>query len=326
MNKYLKKAIGRALVFFESPKKNDFSEIVSYFQRKKNFSYKKPLLWINRSDSNSRLVIIVAGFQDYLWEKTFRRYRSSFPTSTDFVIVVPKGMPNTNYHLIDLCEKYKFSILIISENKLALAQNQAITLHPFAKKIHKIDEDIFLSCGYGESLEGCYEQVTQDGIYNPSLMVPSLNVNGVTYHDFLKHMGCLSEYERQFSRANISCVSTQAWSNPSACRYLWEIMPSIDETARFFSGRNDFPSYYISPCRFSIGAILFHRDLWELIGGWDVSGPGRLGDEEAQIAKWAANNSRPICISKNTFAAHFSFGPQKDSMKKLLIERPNLFD
>lgn len=326
MNKYLKKIIGRSLVYLENSKKNDFFEIVKYFQSKKNFSYRNPLVWINRSKNNTRLVIIVAGFQEYLWGKTFKRYRSSFPSDTDFVVVVPRGSDQGNLNLIRLCEQFEFSILIINENKLALAQNQAISLHPHAKNIHKMDEDIFISNGYGESLERCFDQIMAEGIHTPSLVVPTINVNGITYRDFLEHIGKLSDYEKFFSRANISCVSTLAWSSADACRYLWEISPSVDLTSKSFLDRKVVPSYLISPGRFSIGAIFFKRDLWSLIGGWDVSGPAKLGDEEAQIAKWAANNSRPICISRCTYAGHFSFGPQKNTMKDLLVQQPNLFN
>ena len=71
------------------------------------------------------------------------------------------------------------------------------------------------------------------------------------------------------------------------------------------------------PIRFSIGAILFERDLWERMGWFDVDlKSSGMGSDEVQLCKYCMLQSRPLMVSENIVAGHFSFGKQNEEMKK----------
>jgi hypothetical protein len=95
-------------------------------------------------------------------------------------------------------------------------------------------------------------------------------------------------------------------------------LPSIDEMNHFFEEGEmmEFPC----PIRFSIGAILFERQLWDDMRFFKVSKGTNLGGDEEQICCYCCNNSRPIMVSENIVVGHLSFGRQNEEMKKYYLE------
>ena len=73
----------------------------------------------------------------------------------------------------------------------------------------------------------------------------------------------------------------------------------------------------VCPIRFSIGIILFERDLWKGMGYFHVSSKGSdMGSDEVQINEYCLIQSRPMVVSQNSIAGHLSFGPQNKAMIK----------
>ena len=69
------------------------------------------------------------------------------------------------------------------------------------------------------------------------------------------------------------------------------------------------------PHRFSIGAILFERQLWQEMGYFKIPyGGAILGVDEVQFCHHCFNSAQHVVVSNNTFAGHWSFGPQSEIM------------
>ena len=84
----------------------------------------------------------------------------------------------------------------------------------------------------------------------------------------------------------------------------------------------------VNPCaiRFSIGAILFERSLWELMDHFNVEFEGAgLGVDEVQICNFCILNSKPLMVSENVVVGHLSFGPQNKAMFEYYKEHPEKF-
>ena len=112
---------------------------------------------------------------------------------------------------------------------------------------------------------------------------------------------------------------TQRWQNFSGGG-----LPSIDEMNKRFSSEE----MEERPCaiRFSIGAILFERMLWENMNYFTVSRRGtQMGRDEVAICEFCSTRSMPIMVSENVLVGHLSFGKQNQEMEIYFKEHPDLF-
>ena len=102
-------------------------------------------------------------------------------------------------------------------------------------------------------------------------------------------------------------------------------MPSIDEMNMRFAA--DPIEERGTPIRFSIGAILFDRSIWEDMGYFSVDRTSvSLGSDEAELCSYCCLKSRPIVVSENVLVGHFSFGPQNDVMKEYFMQNKEMFE
>lgn len=270
--------------------------------------------FIDRSKGNQRLLVILAGYKDFLWSLTIDRMARFLPSDID-VCVVSSGLFSTG--LVAMAERYGWSYLYTEANKVSLVQNLAISLHPKAEWIYKLDEDIFISEGFFDSLLEGYLRIEAEDLYNPGLCSPVVNVNGYSYITFLKSIGADEEYRERFGELKYAAQGIKAHGEGEAAKWLWQKSLPFDEVA---SHLRSLPfNYSTVPHRFSIGAILFERKLWETVGGLrNGLRNGGLGLDEEYLCKDCIELSRPIFVIHNVFAGHFSFGPQSDAMKEYL--------
>lgn len=116
-------------------------------------------------------------------------------------------------------------------------------------------------------------------------------------------------------------------ANPEVSKFFWgegNIIPDIDAMNERFGAEplDERPC----PFRFSIGAILFKRALWEEMRAFKVRFSGTsLGKDEIQICSYCFLNSMPIMVSENVVVGHFAFGRQNASMKEYYYEHPEKF-
>jgi len=272
--------------------------------------------FIDRSKGSQRLLVILAGYKDFLWPLTLNRIAKFIPSDID-VCIASSGLYVAP--LAQLAENLGWSYLYTKDNKVALVQNLAIANHPQAKWIYKLDEDIFISEGFFDSLQEGYLRIKKEGLYYPGVCAPILNINGYSYINFLKIIAAEKEYKDKFGELIHAASDIKAQSDGEAAKWLWKKSLPFDETARYIKAQPF--SYSPVPHRFSIGAILFEKELWERIGGLRTSfSQGGLGLDESHLCKDCMNLSRPIIVLHNVFAGHFSFRPQEAAMREYLQE------
>lgn len=278
--------------------------------------YTKKYYFDNRMKKRENLLIIVAGYQDYLWDIVFKRIKKFTNNDIDICVVVPgKNIAE----LSEICKKNDWSYLSIRENKLALAQNMAIKLHTSAKWIYKLDEDIFIGDSYFEELKNTYIKAEKDGIYRVGVVSPTLNVNGACYRSVLEKMGKMDAYKAEFSSARVTCDDDPIYLDGRAACFMWNITLPIDKTIDLFLRENE--GYWPVPIRLSIGAFLIKREVWEKMKGFRVAASGQLAWEEICLCDFCVNKSYTVLVSNKVFAGHFGFGRQKETVKKLFEER-----
>ncbi|MBQ3422739.1 MAG: hypothetical protein IJH34_14015 [Romboutsia sp.] len=230
--------------------------------------------------------------------------------------------------LAKIAEKNNWSYLSVKQNKVTLVQNIAISLFPKATMIYKMDEDIFVTKNVFEQLAKTYKVAEEKSTYRVGFVAPLLPISGYAHIRVLEKTGLLEEYERKFGRALHNWdTDGKVVVNPDIAKFLWgeteEKLRNIDKLDEEFS-KQPF-SYSICSIRFSIGIILFSRQLWEDMGRFEVGIGNNMGRDEIQLCNYLLSDSRAIIVSENTIAGHFSFGKQTQAMKEYYNKNREIF-
>ena len=293
------------------------------YNRLKKLNLKSKYKFQNRSKGSENLCIILAGYKEFAYPAVFGRIEAFAPENID-ICVVSSGL--FSVALEKICTKNNWSYLSVKRNNVSLAQNIAINLHTEAKYIFKLDEDIFITENYFSNMLSAYEHACQ-GDYVPGVIAPLLNVNGYGHLRILEKLNLKEDFAKKFEKPKyISMPYRQIENNFEVAKYFWDsdIVPSIDVLNKKFSSE----AKEEHPCaiRFSIGAILFKRELWEEMGYFKVCKNGcGLGDDEAQLCSFCVLNSMPIMVSENVVAGHLSFGKQNVQMKEFYLNNTEKF-
>lgn len=279
----------------------------------------------NRKKDKENLCIILAGYKQFLWEDVFGRIEKYAPNDMDFCIV-SSGLYSDE--LAKIAEKNNWSYLSVKQNKVTLVQNIAINLHPKAQKIYKIDEDIFITKNFFSQLMETYNRMERDERYKIGFVAPLLPINGYANVNVLEKTGLLDTFEKKFGKTyHDGDGQAPIIKNPDIAKFMWgeteEKLRDIDKLSEEFS-KEEF-SYSICSIRFSIGAILFSRDIWETMGRFKVGIGTNMGQDEVQLCKYCMIESKAIVVSENTLVGHFSYGPQTNAMKEYYNSHREIF-
>jgi hypothetical protein len=267
----------------------------------------------DRSRGSEQLVVLIAGYKPHLWPHTLPRLERHLPADVDVCIVSPGVEPP---ELRALAQRRGWSWLGTRKNAVSLALNRAIAAHPAARYVHKLDEDIFIGEGYVERMLAGYLRYRAEGRYTPGFVAPVLNVNGFSYRLFLEALDLADAYRERFGDLRQAAVEVPAQADGEAAAWLWEHSLPFDQRVAQFAAEG--AGHTVIPHRFSIGAILLGRELWEEMGGFIVHARGGLGFDEIQLAEWCAVHARVPAVINDVFAGHFSFGPQDAVMRQRL--------
>ena len=280
--------------------------------------------FIDRSKKFDKLCIVLAGYKEYLYPAVFGRLEVYIEQGID-VCIITSG--KWSQEIDALCKKNSWSYLSTKENDVSLVQNVAISLHPHAKYIFKLDEDIFITKAYFSKMLKAYQHAKY-GFYNPGVIAPIIPINGYGYVRILYKEDCAQEYIKRFGQIKFSSTpESPIQNNSSVAKFFWgegNIIPCIDELNEKY-GMDELEE---KPCsiRFSIGAILFERQLWEDMDFFRVvKGTNSLGVDEADMCNFCCFTSRPLMVSENIVVGHLSFGPQNEAMKQYYSEHQDLF-
>lgn len=245
--------------------------------------------FIDRSGKKEKLLMILAGYKDYLWDSVFSRIRKYISDDMD-VCVMTAGYENPV--LKEMCEKEGWSYLYTFENKLSLTQNLTIRVHPAAKWIYKMDEDIFITSGLFEELLETSLLVEREKKYAVGITAPLMAVNSYGYRRILEYEDKVSDYEERFGNAILG--RGDVYIDADIAKYLWELTLPLDAFAEKMKETGE--RYSICHHRFSIGCFLMKRTMWEEMGGFRIAPEGVLGVDEEYLCKWCMDTARTILI------------------------------
>ena len=294
-------------------------------EKNKKKRVKGKYTFINRKKNSDKLCIILAGYKQFLWEDVFGRIGKYAPKDMD-ICIVSSGLYSDE--LAQIAEKNSWSYLSVKQNKVSLVQNIAINLFENAKMIYKLDEDIFVTKNFFNQLMITYKNAEEKSTYRVGFVAPLMPINGYAHVRVLQKTGLLEKYEEKFGRAQHNWDTTgKVVVNPEIAKFLWgeteEKLRDIDKLDEEFS--NQEFCYSICAIRFSIGAILFSRQLWEDMGRFEVGIGNNMGRDEIQLCNYLLSDSRAIIVAENTIAGHFSFGKQTPVMKEYYNSNREIF-
>lgn len=283
-------------------------------------------IFIDRRKNSKGLLIILAGYKPYLFEDVFARVKAFAPKELD-ICITSSGLFNDMLNKI--AAENNWSYLSTAKNNIPLAQNFSISIHENAEFIFKMDEDIFVTAGSFETIFKTFNYVQTHGHYNVGFVAPLIPINGYCHVRLLEKLGLLETYEKKFEPVLYGAQSQRMIEkNPDVAKFFWgegEIVPSIDAmNAAFQIQKID---YSVCSVRFSIGFILFHRNLWESMGGWRMPPPNNsgLGIDEEQICIFCVALSLGMIVAENAVVGHLSFGQQNAAMKEYYLSHREIF-
>ena len=185
--------------------------------------------FIDRQKKQSMLVTILAGYKPYLYDDVFNRFERFIPKDMD-VCIMSSGKYDSE--LEKIAEKNGWSYLSTKRNNVSLIQNIAITLHPRAEHIIKIDEDIFLTKNCIETMCDTFVKVRDSKEYFVGFVAPLLPVNGYCYRRLLDKLELSQYYKEKFEYPTYAaCCGTGIEYNPEVAKFFWQkdnIFPNID--------------------------------------------------------------------------------------------------
>lgn len=278
----------------------------------------------NRMKNREKLLIILAGYKEFNYNIFFYRIKKFLPKDIE-VCILSSGKYSDK--LSKIAENNDWSYLSTKRNCVSLIQNTAINLFKNAKYIYKIDEDILVTNGFFETMFKTLQECKKNGDYNPGFVAPTIPINGFGHMLILKRFNLIDYYTKTFEKPKYAAGhDRQIECNPKVAKFMWGdggYLPNIDKINETLSA--DEFSYTACPIRFSIGAILFERDLWKKMLMFDVEKGKCMGLDEKCICNYCMNNSKAIIVSKNTAVGHLSFGPQNEEMKEYYLNNNDLF-
>lgn len=265
------------------------------------------------------LIVILAGYKPNLWPLTLARIKRLAPANADICIATAgKHSPD----VAEWCRNHDCSYLWTRKNKTGLALNKAIDAHPKARWIFKIDEDIFVPENFFEDMLSGYQSVISEGVHTPGFCAPTLNINGVSYLNFLRVTQKTEAYLQAFGELRSACDGVHIHFDPNAATWIWRNTLPFDEVAAKFAATHAADSpvpVEIIGTRFSIGAILLERNFLDEIGGFRCSWrQGMLGVDEQALCIACVDKSRVMLYFTHILAGHFSFYPQEKAMRAQL--------
>ena len=174
-----------------------------------------------------------------------------------------------------------------------------------------------------------YKECQQkDSLFEPTFIAPLIPINCFSYFTVLNKLGLLEKYEKMFGPVKIQGgQQSQIESNPEVAKFMWGengYVMHIDDLDEFVYNmpKKKTPC----PIKFSIGAILFDRKVWENMNYFEPGKGNAMGYDESQICSYAMLKTKPIVVSENTCVGHLSFGKQNSTMKEYFLLHKDRFN
>jgi len=297
--------------------------ILIFRDRKKINKYK----FFNRKKDSSILILVLAGYKMFCKEDIYARLKTFKPLDCD-VCVVSAGLYSKE--LASICRNNKWSYLSTYSNNICNILNISLKLFNKNEYIFKIDEDIFITKNFFNSILETHKQYSKLNKTMALFYAPLIPINNFGFKKVIERLN----YENKFFESNNidyikSYLNRDRFDNPSVIKYMWGDrkfkcpFPFLDEIDDILNKNKT--SYSICDCHFNIGAIMMTRTAWNLLGGFKVKTGNGLGADEIQLNEFSKSHNYPIIISNNTCVGHLSFGPANDIMKSYYLNNRSVF-
>jgi hypothetical protein len=231
-----------------------------------------------------------------------RRYGRLFPQT---IRVIERLPPGAAYHSINA--------LLCSEEMRGF------------DLICKVDDDAFpIASGWLDALIDCWTRSNEEWGERLAYVTPLINNNCWGFPEVLRLMGLTDEYFSNQARHHLigkppriagpEVIDTGAngtiWGSPHVARWLHE-RTTLRPDAFISATRQQGPAYVPAEQRYSIGCILFRREVWSRIddGGRD--------DEHMWHMYCASRNMRIICQRSVPFV-HMAYFCQREDNRDLV--------
>ena len=265
----------------------------------------------DRRKQAPKMLLVLAGYKPELWDCVFGRIKRFVPAEYD-ICVASSGCYLEE--LSDLCGQNGWSYLSTQKNKISVIENIACHRHDSADWVIKMDEDIFLTENTVSVLENTYQRVSARGRYEVGFASPLIPVYGYGYSRILDLLNLTEEWEEAFGPIKITDGihhHKKILENANTAKFLWKKI-MIDDVSRKL-GEKKF-SYSLCPSRYSIGMILFSRELWIDMGMFPDIGDNNLGMDEKHITEYCMMSGKAMVIAENTVAGHLGYKEQTQKM------------
>lgn len=285
----------------------------------KQFWKSWPHKFVDRRRKKDKVLFIISGYKQFLWEYVFDRVKRFKPNDTE-VCICSSGLFDSK--LDALAEQNGWSYLSTEQNSVTIIQNIAYSVYGNYTWFYKMDEDIFLTEKSLINLYNGHVKAEKTMPYHIGVTAPLIPLNEYGYRFVLQKYGCLKDYEGRYGKTHLG--SAELVNTPDIAPYMWGKyghIPSIDKMAYDF----DAESYSVCATRYNIGLILFRKIFWEEMNGFAVTGGRDMGSDEEEICAFCSVHSKVIIVAHNAVAGHFAFGKQEAVMKKYLDKFPDRF-
>lgn len=284
-------------------------------------------IFVDRRKKSKYFLMILAGYKPFLFEDVFARVKAFTPKIFD-VCIISSGLFDDT--LNELAAQNDWSYLSTAQNNIPLVQNLAIMLHEQAQFLFKMDEDIFITEGVFDTLLRTADYFQTYGHYHKiGFVAPLIPINSYGHVRILEKLGLLETYEKMFERAYYGSAHWQMlFNNPDVSKFFWGeggFVPSIDAMNAAFQAQKI--SYGICSFRFNIGCILFYRNFWKAMNGWQLPEEGNYGGrlDEVQICRICSNSASAMVVAENAVVGHLSFSDQTEAMKEYYLTHREIF-
>ena len=290
--------------------------------------FAKPLYFLDNSKEYDTACFILAGYKSFTWDIVFKRIKKFCPDNID-VCIVSSGLYNEK--LKSIAESNGWSYIALKRNCVTQALNTAISKFSHAESIFKIDEDIFITEGFFDTLPKALTEAKKD--YFPCFAGPLIPINGFGYRKILDSFSLTDKYAQMFEYPIVSAGSHMKIENDlKVARFFWGeggYVPQIDMLNRKIketSIHKNGGGYLLCPIRFSIGAIFFERRLLEEAGYFPVHKGSCMGLDEEFLCNRATSFSKAIIVSDSQVVGHLSFGTQNKGMEEYFKSHTETFE
>ncbi len=279
-----------------------------------------PHKFIDRRKGKSKVLLILAGYKEFLWNLVFERVKEYEEEDTE-ICIISSGLYSEK--LAGIAAVNDWSYLSTEKNNVSLIQNIAIALFKHCEWIYKMDEDIFLTKKCLKKLQDAYLYAEKNLPYHMSVIAPLIPLNEAGCRRVLEKYGCLTDFENRFGRLFFGGDGVII-NTPEIAPYMWgkdSKIPDIDKMSLEAEDKVE-----VCAGNFNIGMILFKRNFWKSIHGLQFYGGSDFAIDEKQINECCCTYLAPLLVAHSVVVGHFSFGAQQEIMREYLMENPEKFE